>query len=114
MLIWYEMLGRLNIDALPADPVTIGGAISIILGGIFVTAALFYFKRWKWLWTNWLTSLDHKKIGVMYLVVSALMLLRGVMDASMIRAQQALSVGYLQSSGGSYSVCNAVSHRGDR
>jgi cytochrome o ubiquinol oxidase subunit 1 len=63
------------------------------LGALSVVAALFYFKRWTWLWKEWLTSLDPKRIGIMYIVIAALMLLRGVSDALMIRAQQALSSG---------------------
>ncbi|WP_196494221.1 cbb3-type cytochrome c oxidase subunit I, partial [Burkholderia stagnalis] len=54
--------------------------------------------RWKWLWSEWLTSVDHKKIGVMYLVVAVLMLLRGFADAVMMRLQLALAYngpGYL-------------------
>ncbi len=87
------MLGRLTLDALPKDPIVLFGVLTMMLGGLGVVAALTYFKRWKWLWKEWLTSLDHKKIGVMYIVVAVLMLLRGLMDASMMRAQQALAVG---------------------
>ena len=87
------MLGRLNLQALQHGPIVLGAQISILLGGLSVIALLFYFKRWKWLWNNWLTSLDPKKIGVMYIAVAVLMLLRGLVDALMIRAQQATSVG---------------------
>ncbi len=87
------MLGRFTLDALPHEAITIGGAIMLILGGLTIVGLLTYFKKWKWLWANWLTSLDPKKIGVMYMIVAGAMLLRGVMDALMIRAQQALSVG---------------------
>src|SRR4029079_18031457 len=48
-----------------------------------------YYKRWKWLWTEWLTSTDPKKIGVMYIIVASLMLFRGALDAAMIWLQQA-------------------------
>ena len=85
-------LGRLTLDALPQELVTQGGAVIMILSGLAVVAALFYFKRWKWLW-GWLTSLDAKKIGVMYVVVAVIMMLRGLADALMIRAQQALAAG---------------------
>jgi cytochrome o ubiquinol oxidase subunit 1 len=84
------MWGRLSLDALPDNIVTIGGVISGGVAILVVIALLTYFKKWKWLWKNWLTSLDPKKIGVMYLVVAAIMLLRGVADAGMMRAQQAL------------------------
>lgn len=87
------MLGRLSLDALPSEPITIGGAIMLVVMGLGLIGAITYFKKWKWLWTNWLTSLDPKKIGIMYLIVATVMLLRGVMDAAMIRAQQALASG---------------------
>lgn len=90
------LLGKLSLDALPHEAITIGGAIMLTGGGLFVFGLLTYFGKWKWLWTNWLTSLDPKKIGIMYIVVALLMLLRGVADALMIRAQQALSVGDAQ------------------
>ena len=87
------MLGKLNFQALQHGPIVLGGQISILLIGISVIVIMTYFKRWKWLWNEWLTSLDPKRIGVMYIVVAILMLLRGVVDALMIRAQQATSVG---------------------
>lgn len=90
------LLGKLRLDALPHDMITIGGVVMMTVGGILGLAAMTYFKKWGWLWRNWLTSLDPKKIGVMYIVVALVMLLRGVADALMIRAQQALSVGDAQ------------------
>jgi cytochrome o ubiquinol oxidase subunit 1 len=84
------MFGRLTLDAIPKEPVTLGGVATMLLGGLAVVALITYFKKWRWLWQNWLTSLDPKKIGVMYLVVAALMLLRGLGDALLIRVQQAL------------------------
>lgn len=87
------MFGKLNWEALPTDPITIGGGIMMILSLFGAASLLTYFGKWRWLWKNWLTSLDPKKIGVMYLVVAGLMLLRGVADAAMLRAQQITSVG---------------------
>lgn len=87
------VFGRLNFDALPTELITIGGAISMILGALGVAALLTYFKKWTWLYKGWLSSLDAKKIGVMYIVVALIMLLRGFGDAVMLRAQQILSVG---------------------
>ncbi len=84
------MLGRLSLDAIPQDPVTLSAAIGAGVGLIAVLAALTYFKKWGWLWREWLTSLDPKKIGIMYLVVAFIMLLRALSDAIMMRAQQAL------------------------
>lgn len=73
--------------------VLLGGKLGMIGAAISVVALLTYTKRWKWLWREWLTSLDPKKIGVMYIVVAIVMLLRGVADAIMLRTQQATSVG---------------------
>lgn len=87
------MWGRLSWDAFPHDPVMAGGALSIVGGLIAVAAALTFFKRWTWLYTNWLTSLDSKKIGVMYIIVAVVMLLRGAGDAVMMRLQQAIAAG---------------------
>lgn len=87
------MLGRLGIDALKHDMVVMGAIVSMILGVVTVVAAITYFKKWKWLWNEWFTSLDPKKIGVMYIVVAVVMGLRGVVDAGMLRMQQILSVG---------------------
>ncbi|MNH50033.1 Cytochrome bo(3) ubiquinol oxidase subunit 1 [compost metagenome] len=88
-----NMMGRLSFDALPQDLITQVGAGGMVLGGLGVVAALFYFKKWTWLWKNWLTTVDAKKIGVIYIIVAIIMLLRGVADALMIRAQQALASG---------------------
>jgi cytochrome o ubiquinol oxidase subunit 1 len=84
------MFGRLSLDALPHDPVTIGGVVGGGLALIALIAGLTYFRKWGWLWREWFTSLDPKKIGVMYIVVAVIMLLRGLADAAMLRAQQAV------------------------
>ena len=84
-------LGRLSLDAFKHDIVVLGGVATMILAGLTIVAGLTYFKKWRWLWDNWLTTLDPKKIGVMYIIFSAVMLLRGLGDALMMRAQQALA-----------------------
>lgn len=86
-------LGKLSIHQLPTSPITIGGAILMVGVPIIAAAFITYKKRWKWLYKEWLTSLDAKKIGIMYIIVAILMLLRGGSDAALIRAQQATSVG---------------------
>lgn len=85
------MFGRLSFDALPHDLITLGGAASMVGGALLVVALLTYLKKWKWLYREWLTSLDPKKIGVMYLVIAVIMLLRGLGDALLMRVQQALA-----------------------
>ncbi len=87
------MLGRLTLSALPHDPIVIGASLFMGLVAVSIIAALFYFKRWKWLWSEWITSVDHKKIGVMYIILAFIMLLRGFSDAVMMRTQQAIAVG---------------------
>ncbi|HEY4964627.1 MAG TPA: cytochrome o ubiquinol oxidase subunit I [Candidatus Saccharimonadales bacterium] len=87
------LLGKLSLSAIPSDPITAGGALSMVLIAIFAFVAITYFKKWKWLWRNWLTSLDPKKIGVMYITVAVVMLLRGFADVLLLRTQQATSVG---------------------
>ena len=87
------MLGNLTLEAVQQGPIVLGAQIFIILGALAVIGLITYFKRWTWLWKEWLTSLDAKKIGVMYIVVAVIMLVRGSVDAVMMRAQQALAVG---------------------
>jgi cytochrome o ubiquinol oxidase subunit 1 len=87
------MWGRLTLGALQHDPVVYGAVATMGLAVIGILFILFYFKRWTWLWMNWITAVDPKKIGVMYLVVAFVMLLRGLADTGILRLQQALSVG---------------------
>ncbi len=88
-----SFFGRLTLDAFQHDLIEMSVGIGIVFAGALIFSLLTYYKRWRWLWFDWLTSLDHKKIGVMYLVVSSLMLFKGIVDALMMRLQQILSVG---------------------
>ena len=90
------MLGMLGFDDLPHDPIMLGGALSIVGGGLAVIILITFLKKWTWLYREWLTSLDPKKIGVMYIIVALVMLLRGLGDAVMLRAHQALASGEAQ------------------
>lgn len=85
--------GKLTLDAFKHDWIETSVSISIFFALVGIVSVLTYFKKWRWLWTEWLTSVDHKKIGIMYLVVSFSMLFKGFVDAGMLRAQQVLSVG---------------------
>lgn len=93
MNLFGNFLGKLSWAALPQDTITRGGAVSMVIAGLSIVGFLTYTKRWKWLWREWLTSLDPKKIGVMYIIIASVMLLRGVADAALLRAQQATAVG---------------------
>src|SRR6476469_2382479 len=87
------MLGKLSLDALNNGPIVLGAQLTMLFGVLAVAGLLTYKRRWRWLWQDWLTSLDPQKIGVMYIIVALVMLLRGATDAGMMRAQQALSAG---------------------
>jgi cytochrome o ubiquinol oxidase subunit 1 len=93
MQITADFLGKLDWQAFPSSPITRGGAIFMTLSGLGILAAITYFKKWRWLWREWLTTTNHKRIGIMYVVVALVMLLRGLSDALLLRAQQATSVG---------------------
>jgi len=73
-----------------ADPLIQMSAVAIVLTLLGIVVALTYFKKWGWLWREWITTVDHKKIGIMYLVCSLLMLFRGGVDALLMRTQLAL------------------------
>ncbi|MGZ3732180.1 MAG: cytochrome o ubiquinol oxidase subunit I [Parachlamydiaceae bacterium] len=88
-----DLFGKLTLEAFKHGPIETGAGIGIAVTGCIILFLLFYYRRWRSLWYDWLTSVDHKKIGMMYIVVATLMLFKGLVDASMIRAQQVLSVG---------------------
>ncbi len=87
------MLGRLSLDALKHDGIEYLAGVSMFLGLIAIIVLLTYHKKWKWLWKEWITTVDHKKIGIMYLVTAFIMLVKGLIDAVMMRFQQAFSFG---------------------
>lgn len=72
------------------DPLILGAQVSIALALVAIVFVLTYFKKWRWLWTEWLTTVDHKKIGIMYIICSILMLFRGGVDALLMRVQLAV------------------------
>lgn len=85
--------GKLTLRELPHFWYTIGGTLFIATIAIVLAIYLTKKKRWGWLWNDWLTSTDPKKIGVMYLIASAVMFFRGLLDAGMIWLQQAMAAG---------------------
>ncbi|HUB93134.1 MAG TPA: cytochrome o ubiquinol oxidase subunit I [Verrucomicrobiae bacterium] len=89
----FSLLGRLGWNQFPTDAITRGGAASIVLGLLLVLGVITYFRKWKWLWKEWLTTQDPKRIGVMYIIVAVVMLIRGAGDAVLMRTQQAVSTG---------------------
>ena len=94
------LFGRFTIEALPLhEPIVVATFCVVALGGIAVLAGITKFKLWGYLWKEWFTSVDHKKIGIMYMILGIVMLVRGFSDAIMMRLQQAMafngSEGYL-------------------
>ncbi|OWW19529.1 cytochrome o ubiquinol oxidase subunit I [Noviherbaspirillum denitrificans] len=88
------LFGRLGWDAIPLhEPILIVTFAMVALGGLAVAAGVTRYRLWGPLWRDWITSIDHKKIGIMYMVLGLVMLLRGFADALMMRAQQAIAFG---------------------
>jgi len=92
-----NLLGKLSWSAIPFDqPIIMGASALMVLGIAVVLGGVVLKGYWPYLWREWLTSVDHKHIGVMYLVLAFLMLLRGFSDAIMMRGQQAVAAGGAQ------------------
>ncbi|AGK53390.1 cytochrome aa3 quinol oxidase subunit I [Bacillus sp. 1NLA3E] len=72
---------------LDGEPLIIGSQIAILLSMVGVVAGITYFKKWRWLWTEWLTTVDHKKIGIMYILAGVLMFFRGGIDGLLMKVQ---------------------------
>ena len=94
------LFGKLRLDSIPwHEPIIMVAGAGMVGAAVLVLGLVTYFKQWKYLWTDWLTSVDHKKIGAMYIILALIMLLRGFADALMMRTQQALAsnggAGYL-------------------
>jgi len=86
------MFGKLTLESVPYhEPIVMGTFAAVALGGILLLGTITYFGKWKYLWTEWFTTVDHKRIGVMYIVVALVMLLRGFADAIMMRSQLAIA-----------------------
>ncbi len=88
------VFGRLSWDAIPLhEPILLATFAGVVLGGLAMLFLLTKYRLWGVLWRDWITSIDHKKIGIMYIILGLVMLLRGFADALMMRAQQAISFG---------------------
>ena len=88
------IFGRLTLESIPYhEPILIITFAMVAVGGLALLGFITYKKAWGYLWHEWFTSIDHKKIGIMYIVLAIIMLLRGFADAIMMRIQQAWAVG---------------------
>ncbi|TDR89654.1 cytochrome o ubiquinol oxidase subunit I [Enterovirga rhinocerotis] len=88
------LFGRLTLEAIPYhDPILVVTFIGVAIGGLVVLGAITWLGAWGYLWREWFTSIDHKKIGIMYMILGIVMLLRGFADALLMRAQQSVAFG---------------------
>ena len=88
------IFGRLSWESIPwHEPILLVTFIVAGLGGLALLSAMTYYRLWGSLWRDWITSIDHKKIGIMYIVFGLVMMMRGFADALMMRAQQAMAFG---------------------
>ncbi|PIT14655.1 cytochrome o ubiquinol oxidase subunit I [Snodgrassella alvi] len=86
------MFGKLSLDAIPFhEPIVMVTITAIIVIGLALVGAITYFHKWGYLWKEWFTTVDHKRIGIMYIIVAIVMLVRGFADAVMMRGQQVLA-----------------------
>ncbi|WP_370470017.1 cytochrome o ubiquinol oxidase subunit I [Snodgrassella alvi] len=86
------MFGKLSLDAIPFhEPIVMVTITAIIVIGLALVGAITYFHKWTYLWKEWFTTVDHKRIGIMYIIVAVVMLVRGFADAVMMRSQQVLA-----------------------
>jgi cytochrome o ubiquinol oxidase subunit I len=91
------MLGRLSLAAIPLNqPIPLITGVVVVLIILAVLGLITVKGWWPYLWREWITSVDHKRIGVMYLTLGLVMLVRGYADAIMMRSQQAIAVGDAQ------------------
>jgi cytochrome o ubiquinol oxidase subunit 1 len=93
------MFGKLDASAIPwSEPIPLITSFVLILGIVGTLILITVKKWWPYLWREWFTSVDHKRIGIMYCILGTLMLVRGFADAIMMRTQQAVAIntaGYL-------------------
>ncbi len=88
----HPFYGKLTRDAIPHQWYTLSATVFFVLLGIALVLYLTKTKKWGWLWNEWLTSTDPKKIGTMYVIFATLMFLRGMVDVAMIWFQQSIAV----------------------
>ncbi|WWO97362.1 MAG: cytochrome o ubiquinol oxidase subunit I [Candidatus Dasytiphilus stammeri] len=86
------MFGKLTINAIPYnEPIILGTLVTIFIIGFIILTTITYMGKWKYLWNEWLTSVDHKRLGIMYMILGLVMMIRGFADAIMMRSQQAIA-----------------------
>ncbi|MBR0553015.1 cbb3-type cytochrome c oxidase subunit I [Stakelama marina] len=99
---FFTLLGKIDLHSFAfvrawRDPslnqvIAAGAASMVVIGAIALVLLITWLKKWRYLWDEWLTSLDHKKIGIMYIVLAFVMLSRALIEAVLMRTQQAMAV----------------------
>ena len=100
--IWHAILGRLDWQELPfhrawenptaSEIIGAGAGLIVVIGAVAVVVLITWLGKWRYLWSEWLTSLDHKKIGIMYIALALVMLSRALIEAVLMRMQQAAAI----------------------
>lgn len=88
-----DLFGRLTLESFKHEESQNFAVIGMLISTVGIIGLITYYKRWQWLWKEWLTSVDPKRIGIMYMIVAIFMFCKGFADALMMRIQQALAVG---------------------
>ncbi len=89
-----SLLGKLTLDAIPFhEPIIMVTMTVVAVLGLLVAGLVTKYKKWGVLWHDWITSIDHKRLGVMYIILALIMLFRGFADAIMMRLQLAMATG---------------------
>ena len=89
-----SLLGKLTLDAIPYhEPIIMVTMAVVAVLGLLVAGLVTKYKKWGVIWHDWITSIDHKRLGVMYIILALIMLFRGFADAIMMRLQLAMATG---------------------
>jgi cytochrome o ubiquinol oxidase subunit 1 len=89
-----SLLGKLTLDAIPYhEPIIMVTMTVVAVLGLLVAGLVTKYKKWGVIWHDWITSIDHKRLGVMYIILALIMLFRGFADAIMMRLQLAMATG---------------------
>ncbi len=89
------LLGKLTWADIPFEnPFAMGAGVFMAIALVAILLLITFMRKWSYIWHEWVSSVDHKKIGIMYLILSMVMLLRGFLDALLMRGQQAISAGH--------------------
>ena len=91
--VWHLLLGNLGYDALPFySAIATFAAGLVVVGMIAIFGLITLLGKWRYLWTEWFTSVDHKRIGIMYIIIAFVMMSRALIEAELMRMQQAVAV----------------------